>query len=52
MRLADARLSASIMMSCSMIQVLIGVVWLWRTNASVPRTDSWKRMKISPLAKS
>ena len=52
MRLADARLSASIMISCSMIHLLIGVVWLCRTNASQPRTDSWNRTKISPFAKS
>ena len=29
MRLAEARLSASIMMSCSMIASLIGAAWLW-----------------------
>ena len=40
------------MISCSMIHLLIGVVWLWSTNASQPRTDSWNRTKISPLAKS
>ena len=28
------------MISCSMIQLLIGAVWLWMTNASQPRTDS------------
>ena len=44
MRLADARLSASIMMSCSMIASLIGALWLCMTNASHPRTDSSKRM--------
>jgi len=27
-------------------------VWLWITNASQPRTDSSKRTKISPFAKS
>ena len=32
-----------------MIHLLIGVVWLCSTNASVPRTDSWKRTKISPF---
>ena len=51
-RLADARLSASTMISCSMIQWLIGAVWLCSTNASQPRTDSRNRTKISPLAKS
>ena len=39
-RFADARLSASIMISVSITQVLIGAVWLWMTNASLPRTDS------------
>ena len=52
MRLAEARLSASTMISCSMIHLLIGSVWLCITNASQPRTDSSKRTKISPLAKS
>jgi len=28
------------MMSCSMIDSLIGRAWLWMTNASQPRTDS------------
>ena len=40
------------MISCSMIHWLIGAVWLCTTNASLPRTDSMKRTKISPLAKS
>jgi hypothetical protein len=39
-RLADARFSASTMISCSMIHWLIGAVWLWMTKASEPRTDS------------
>ena len=52
MRRADARLSASTMISCSMIHWLIGDVWLCSTNASHPRTDSSDRTKISPLAKS
>ena len=52
MRFADARLRASIMISCSMICLLIGVECDWITNASQPRTDSSKRTKISPLAKS
>jgi len=42
-RLADARFSASTMISCSMIHSLIGEVWLWITNASLPRTDSSNR---------
>ena len=40
------------MISCSMIHWLIGAVWLCSTNASQPLTDSRKRTKISPLAKS
>src|SRR5437660_2970846 len=51
-RLADARFRASTMISCSITHWLIGAQWLWMTNASVPRTDSSKRTKISPLAKS
>ena len=39
-RLAEARLSASTMIRLSITQVLIGVVQLWSTNASQPRTDS------------
>ena len=39
-RLAEARLSASTMIRCSMIHSLIGAVWLWITKASQPRTDS------------
>ncbi len=52
MRLADARFSASTMISCSMIHLLIGAVWLCSTNASQPRTDSSNRTKISPFANS
>ncbi len=37
MRLADARLAASIMISCSMIRSLIGSQWLWRMKTSAPR---------------
>ncbi len=40
------------MISCSMIHLLIGAVWLCSTKASQPRTDSSNRTKISPLAKS
>ena len=43
MRLALARLSASTMSRCSMMHSLIGLVWLWMTNASDPRTDSSNR---------
>lgn len=43
MERADARLSASIMMSCSMTHWLMGAVWLWITKQSAPRTDSSKR---------
>ncbi|CAB4766385.1 unannotated protein [freshwater metagenome] len=35
-----------------MICLLTGAVWLCITKASQPRTDSSKRTKISPLAKS
>ena len=35
-----------------MIHWLIGAVWLCSTNTSQPRTESRKRTKISPLAKS
>ena len=50
-RLADARFSASTMISCSMIWSLIGAECAWITNASQPRTDSSNRTKISPFAK-
>ncbi len=43
MRFADARLSASIMVSCSKIASLIGQVCVWITNASAPRTLSSNR---------
>ncbi len=52
MRLAEARLRASTMISCSMIHSLMGEVWLCSANTSQPRTESRKRTKISPLAKS
>ena len=51
-RLADARFSASIMISVSITQVLIGTPQDWIRKASEPRTDSSNRTKISPLAKS
>lgn len=40
MRLTEARLRASIMMSCSMSHSLIGKVCDWMTNTSAPRTLS------------
>src|SRR3954453_20359548 len=56
MCLADARLAASTMISCSMMasltdmaSVLLG---LWMMNTSVPRTDSPNRQCSSPLANS
>src|SRR5437660_65235 len=52
MRLADARLAASIMIACSMIDVFTGRAWLWRMKTSDPRTDSPKRQCNSPLANS
>ena len=51
-RLAEARLSASTISRCSISHLLIGSKWLCITKASEPRTDSWKRTYISPLAKS
>ncbi len=56
MRLADARLAASIISHCSMSESFTdrpGVrQWDWMMNTSAPRTDSSKRGRISPLAKS
>ena len=52
MRFALARLSASTMINCSMIHLLIGAVCVCSTKASQPRTDSSNRTKISPFAKS
>src|SRR4051794_9015737 len=51
-RLALPRLSASIMISCSISQVFTGTGADCRTKASQPRTDSSNRTKISPFAKS
>src|SRR5271167_1847218 len=51
-RLALPRLSASIMISCSISQLFTGAGQDCSTNASHPRTDSSKRTKISPLANS
>ncbi len=50
-RFAEARLSASTKISVSISQSLIGAVCDWMTKASLPRTDSFGRTKISPLAK-
>ena len=56
MRLAEARLAASTMISCSMMASLTDMssvaAWLWMMNTSVPRTDSPKRQWSSPLANS
>ena len=52
MRLAEARLAASIMISCSMIESFTGRQWVCRMKTSDPRTFSPKRQWISPLAKS
>ncbi len=43
MRLAEARFSASIMISCSMIDSLTGSAWVWMTKASEPRALSTER---------
>src|SRR5690242_3722248 len=51
-RLALPRFRASIMISCSISQLLTGSGADCRTKASHPRTDSWNRTKISPLANS
>src|SRR5271163_3515083 len=40
------------MISCSISQLFTGAGHDCRTKASHPRTDSWKRTKISPLANS
>jgi hypothetical protein len=42
-RLAEPRLSASIMISSSMIRSFTGAACVWITKASVPRTLSWNR---------
>ena len=52
MRLAEARLSASIRISASITHWLIGAVNDCTTNASLPRTDSSGLMNVSPLANS
>jgi hypothetical protein len=45
-------LSASTRISDSITHWLIGDVYDWITNASVPRTESLGLMNVSPLAKS
>src|SRR5438309_9966015 len=52
MRLADARLAASIMIPCSMIELFTGRAWLWMMKTSEPRTDSANREWTSPSANS
>src|ERR1019366_2529258 len=52
MLLAEARLAASIMMSCSTTASLTGEEWVWMMNTWAPRIDSSKRQWISPLANS
>jgi hypothetical protein len=56
MRLADARLAASIMISCSTMASLTErpspVPWVWMMKTSAPRTDSPNRQRISVSAKS
>ena len=38
-RLADARLAASIMISCSMIESFTGPQWVWTMKTSQPRIE-------------
>ena len=49
MRLADARLAASSITSCSMIEPFTGSQWLWMMKTSAPRSDSLKRQCDSPF---
>jgi hypothetical protein len=51
MRRADARRSASMMMSSSIKWSLAGAEVDWITNTSSPRTFSWTSTKISMSAK-
>ena len=51
MRAAEARLSASIMMSSSIRLLLTGPQVDWMTKTSEPRTDSSMEMETSPSAK-
>src|SRR6478752_7180126 len=51
MRLADARLAASSMMSVSMSHSLTGGPKLWMRKKSQPRIDTSNRVRISPDAK-
>ena len=52
MLLAEARLAASIMMSCSITASLTGDECVWTMKTWAPRIDSSKRQWISPLANS
>ena len=38
-RLADARLAASIMISCSISESLTGPQWVWMMKTSEPRSE-------------
>ena len=38
-RLADARLAASIMIRCSMSESLTGPQWVWTMKTSLPRIE-------------
>src|SRR5205085_2607928 len=49
MRLAEARLSASIIKSSSMILWSVGLQVGWTTKTSAPRTLSSIRMRVSPF---
>ena len=51
MRPAEARFSASIMMSSSMRLLFTGEQVDWTTNTSLPRTVSYRETKISPSEK-
>jgi len=39
MRFADARLAASIMISCSMSESFTGPQWVWMMKTSAPRIE-------------
>ena len=39
MRLADARLAASIMIRCSMSESFTGLAWVWMMKTSQPRME-------------
>ena len=52
MRLADARLAASIINPCSQIECWVGRVWLCMMKTSEPRMVCPNRHRISLLGKS